>query len=38
MSLLYKVIVNLKEMVDPFVGDIYKYVLECESEFVKKFI
>ena len=38
LSLLYKVIVNLKELVDPFVNDVYRYVLECESEFVGKFI
>ena len=31
LSMLYKIITNMKELVDPFVGDIYKYALECES-------
>lgn len=31
LSLLYKIITNMNELVDPFVGYIYKYALECES-------
>lgn len=38
LSILYKIITNLKELVDPFVGEVFRYALECESEFVGKFI